>query len=77
MSFEKTSVKIPSARKGWNLDAWQYLPASASASTPLPVIVMAHGFSADKTMGLSHYAEAFSSAGYACIVFDYRRWGSS
>jgi hypothetical protein len=37
----------------------------------------AHGFGADKTMGLAHYAETFAAAGYACIVFDYRRWGAS
>jgi alpha/beta superfamily hydrolase len=37
----------------------------------------AHGFGADKTMGLAYYAETFAAAGYACIVFDYRRWGAS
>ncbi|KAJ7266543.1 alpha/beta-hydrolase [Mycena rebaudengoi] len=75
MAFEKTSLKIPSARAGWNLDIWQFLPESASK--PVPVIVMAHGFGADKTMGLTHFAEAFAAAGYACLVFDYRRWGAS
>jgi hypothetical protein len=28
-------------------------------------------------MGLAKYAEEFASAGYACLVFDYRRWGAS
>ena len=28
-------------------------------------------------MSLSTYAEAFSERGYACVVFDYRRWGAS
>lgn len=37
----------------------------------------AHGFGANKLMSLQPYAEAFSSIGYACIVFDYRRWGAS
>ncbi|KAJ7875452.1 alpha/beta-hydrolase [Mycena leptocephala] len=77
MSFEKSALKIASSRPGWNLDAWQYLPAAEGRSKPLPIIVMAHGFGADKTMGLAYYAEAFAAAGYACIVFDYRRWGAS
>ncbi|KAJ7651228.1 alpha/beta-hydrolase [Roridomyces roridus] len=74
--FTKSTLKIPSFHAGWDLDVWQYLP-TAETSKPLPVIVMAHGFGANKTMGLSHYAEAFSAAGYACLVFDYRRWGAS
>jgi len=28
-------------------------------------------------MSLSNYAEAFTALGYACLVFDYRRWGAS
>ncbi|KAJ6577969.1 alpha/beta-hydrolase [Mycena capillaripes] len=77
MLFEKSAVKIASSCPGWNLDAWQYLPADERRSKPLPIIVMAHGFGADKTMGLAYYAEAFATAGYACMVFDYRRWGAS
>ncbi|KAJ6524240.1 alpha/beta-hydrolase [Mycena vulgaris] len=77
MAFEKSALKIPSARTGWNLDAWQFLPVAEGTSKPFPIIVMGHGFGADKTMGLAYYAEAFAAAGYASIVFDYRRWGAS
>jgi len=38
---------------------------------------MAHGFSANKLMSLSAYAEEFVTRGYACLIFDYRRWGAS
>ncbi|KAE9398705.1 alpha/beta-hydrolase [Gymnopus androsaceus JB14] len=38
---------------------------------------MANGFGLIKAAGLPSYGEAFSSAGYACILFDYRRWGLS
>lgn len=37
----------------------------------------AHGYGGHKELGLAPYAEAFASNGYACIVFDYRRWGGS
>ena len=37
----------------------------------------AHGISANKLMGLAEYAAEFASLGYAVVVFDYRRWGSS
>ncbi|KAJ7082944.1 alpha/beta-hydrolase [Mycena belliarum] len=77
MAFEKSTLKIPSARAGWNLDAWQFLPAAVGASKPLAVVIMAHGFGADKTMGLAPYAEALAGIGYASIMFDYRRWGTS
>ena len=54
--------------------AWLYLPES---STPRPVIVMAHGLGATKSMRLDAYAERFRAAGYACLVFDYRHFGES
>ena len=28
-------------------------------------------------MSIEGFAEGFSSAGYACLMFDYRRWGAS
>ena len=54
--------------------AWLYLP---EGSEPAPVIVMAHGLGAVRDMGLDDYAERFCAAGYACLVFDYRHFGSS
>lgn len=57
--------------------AWLYLPADASSATPVPVIVMAHGLGAVKALRLSAYADRFTAAGYACLVFDYRYFGDS
>lgn len=54
--------------------AWLYLPAGEK---PAPVIVMAHGLGAVKSMRLDAYAERFCAAGYACLVFDYRHFGES
>jgi pimeloyl-ACP methyl ester carboxylesterase len=42
-----------------------------------PLLVMAHGLGAVRTMRLDAYAERFSAAGYACLVFDYRNFGDS
>lgn len=55
--------------------AWLYLPEDAS--TPPPVIVMAHGLGAVRHMRLEAFAERFTAAGYACLVFDYRHFGDS
>lgn len=55
--------------------AWLYLPDGAS-STP-PIIVMAHGLGAIRQMRLDAFADRFSDAGYACLVFDYRYFGDS
>lgn len=56
------------------ISAWLYRPAT---SGPAPLLVMAHGLGAVRTMRLDAYAERFSAAGYACLVFDYRNFGDS
>ncbi|KAH9850312.1 alpha/beta-hydrolase [Lenzites betulinus] len=79
-AFERENINIPSVTPGWSLDAWKYMPrVQSKQQSPkgLPVIIMAHGASGNKLLGLAPYAETFSSLGYAVVVFDYRRWGAS
>jgi dienelactone hydrolase len=57
------------------ISAWLYRPEGDSG--PAPLLVMAHGLGAVRTMRLDAYAERFSGAGYACLVFDYRNFGDS
>ncbi|KAJ7149846.1 alpha/beta-hydrolase [Mycena crocata] len=71
----QTTISIPSLTQGWNIDTWVYTPTGIPG--PHPVIVMANGLGCTKRLGLAAYAEEFSAAGYACLVFDYRRWGTS
>ncbi len=68
----RTTVKFNS--NGTKCVAWFYQPDSKG---PFPIIVMAHGLAATKEMRLDEYAEHFSEAGYACLVFDYRYFGES
>jgi dienelactone hydrolase len=56
------------------ISAWLYRP---EGSGPAPLLVMAHGLGAVRTMRLDAYAERFSAAGYGCLVFDYRNFGDS
>jgi dienelactone hydrolase len=56
------------------ISAWLYRPPG---SGPTPLLVMAHGLGGVRTMRLDAYAERFSAAGYACLVFDYRNFGDS
>jgi uncharacterized protein len=42
-----------------------------------PAIVLGHGLGAVKEMRLDAYAERFAAAGYTCLAFDYRHFGSS
>jgi pimeloyl-ACP methyl ester carboxylesterase len=51
-----------------------YLPGAVK--TP-PVVVMAHGFAAERTFGLPDYAEKFAENGLAVFLFDYRCFGGS
>ncbi|MGV0749867.1 alpha/beta hydrolase [Mycolicibacter minnesotensis] len=61
------------------ISAWLYRPdpASATGADGVPLLVMAHGLGAVRTMRLDAYAERFAAAGYACLVFDYRNFGDS
>lgn len=42
-----------------------------------PVVVMAHGFGAERAFRLPAYAERFAAAGMAVLLFDYRGFGDS
>lgn len=53
-----------------------YLPRP-DGTNPLPVVVMAHGFGSVRTLSLPRYAQEFSAAGYAVVLFDYRHFGDS
>jgi fermentation-respiration switch protein FrsA (DUF1100 family) len=61
--------------EGVTLRGWLYTPDHAEGA--LPAVVMAHGFSAVKEMYLDRYAEVFSAAGLAALVFDNRSFGAS
>jgi len=74
--------KQPSARKdvtfrvkGTAISAWLYLPMDLS--TPVPCIVMGHGFGGTKDMLLENYAIRYQEAGFAVLTFDYRHFGES
>ena len=68
----REDVQFPSG--GELISAWLYRPPG---SGPVPLLVMAHGLGAVRSMRLDAYAERFSAAGYACLVFDYRNFGDS
>jgi len=51
-----------------------YLPTSVS--TP-PIVIMAHGFGAERSFRLPAYAEYFANEGMAVLLFDYRCFGDS
>ncbi|MGD1256749.1 alpha/beta hydrolase [Mycobacterium seoulense] len=69
---QREDVRFPSG--GVLISAWLYRP---TGSAPAPLLVMAHGLGGVRTMRLDAYAERFSGAGYACLVFDYRNFGDS
>ena len=52
-----------------------YLPDDAPGL--LPCVVMAHGGSGTKRLGLPKYAQKFAARGMAVLVFDYRHFGAS
>jgi dienelactone hydrolase len=72
VSTQREDVWFNSGRD--RISAWLYRPAITG---DVPLLVMAHGLGAVRTMRLDAYAERFSAAGYACLVFDYRNFGDS
>lgn len=60
---------------GVTLRGWLYVPDRARGR--VPIIVMAHGFSALKENYLDRYAEVYAAAGLAALVFDNRNFGAS
>jgi fermentation-respiration switch protein FrsA (DUF1100 family) len=52
-----------------------YLPSTGTG--PFPGIVMAHGFSATRRMGLEGFARCFAAAGMAVLSYDHRNLGDS
>jgi hypothetical protein len=62
---------------GFNLHGDIHLPDPAIHNFPVPGIVMSHGFSATRRMGLPAFAEAFANAGFAVALYDHRCLGQS
>jgi fermentation-respiration switch protein FrsA (DUF1100 family) len=61
--------------EGVTLRGWLYLPEDVDG--PVPISVMAHGFSAVKEQYLDNFAQAFASSGLGSLVFDNRNFGAS
>jgi hypothetical protein len=60
--------------QGAQLRGRLYRPDSRES---VPVVVMAHGFSATITMTADRYAEVFCEAGLAVLLYDHRNFGAS
>ena len=60
---------------GTRLRGDMYLPSGGGS--PYPGLVMAHGFSATRRMGLPGFARCFAAAGIAVLLYDHRNLGDS
>jgi hypothetical protein len=58
---------------GATLRGWLFQPEVELA----PAVIMAHGFSATRSMTIDKYAEAFCDAGFAVLLYDHRGFGAS
>ncbi|MBW0119436.1 alpha/beta fold hydrolase [Pseudonocardia abyssalis] len=54
--------------------AWLYRP---DGDGPVPCVVLAHGFGMTRDCRLDAWAQRFTAAGFAALVFDYRGFGDS
>jgi dTMP kinase len=58
------------------IDARRYVPETASATTPAPVVLLAHGFGGNKT-GYDALARAHAQMGYVAVTYSARGFGAS
>ena len=72
MVAERVDVRI-TTEDGTELGGWWYPAGQAKR----PAIVVSHGFSVTKAMGLDGYARMFQEAGLHCVVYDHRGYGDS
>jgi uncharacterized protein len=67
----RIDVEVPST--GTTLAAWLYVPTVV----PAAAVVVGHGFSATREMGLAAFADVFVAAGYVVLVLDHAGFGAS
>lgn len=72
VSVQRTDDKF--TNNGVPYSAWLYMPEDI---TKTPVVVMAHGFAAQKDFGLQQYAEYFTAHGLTAFAFDYPNFAAS
>ncbi len=72
MAYSRTDSDFMS--RGSRCAGWLYLPEGVREP---PVVIMAHGFAAERTFRLPAYAEKFADRGLAVFLFDYRNFGGS
>jgi uncharacterized protein len=73
MSMSRKELTFSSGRD--TCAAWFY--SAAADEGVRPIIVMAHGLSGTRRDRLGAFAERFSAAGIAALVFDHRGFGDS
>ena len=61
--------------EGCTLRGWLFKPNNIS--TPLPAIIMSHGYNCIKELYLDKYAEIFCQQGFCVLVYDNRNFGDS
>lgn len=63
---------------GVTLRGWFFTPSSTSAEKKLPCLILTHGLSCVKEMGLSEVASKFvQDLPVSCLVYDHRGFGTS
>ena len=71
-AFSRADTEFVSA--GERCAAWLYRPSGIARP---PLVVMGHGFAAQRDFALPAFAEVFAGRGYAVLCFDYRGFGDS
>ncbi|KIW31368.1 uncharacterized protein PV07_03021 [Cladophialophora immunda] len=60
------------------LRGWFFTPSSSTGATKLPCLILTHGLSCIKEMGLSELATKFAEElQITCLVYDHRGFGAS
>lgn len=73
LTYQRTSIIFPVDHE--TLSGWFYSPSHITS--PVPCIIMSHGFTALKEHLLDAFARKFVEAGFCVLVYDQRNCGES
>lgn len=73
-SFGMRKTDSDFTSQGQRCSGWLFMPQTIKKP---PVVIMGHGFAAEKTFRLPAFAQRFVGNGMAVYMFDYRTFGDS
>jgi len=74
---KSSAIKSTFISRGFQCAATLHLPTDKPIKTPIPAILIVHGWGGVQDALTPPFCEQFTQAGFAVMTFDYPTWGDS